>query len=216
MENCNVEKFLEFLKEPTQNFKDIVISNNQTFYSCLFYYLDKIDEMVEYIKNDEIEEGYILNNLLFLQPLSTPFIEAYMKMISNSEISFEKRIEYVYRVSTSLLSNLKNQKMIIRKTSKTTKIFDGVEKDLEIILNDLQQYEEKLKLLKEKQQNQKKINELKSEISKYQQQLKVNKVEKLESILATYKKRKQEIDELKKEIEESKKQLRLLDDRAIQ
>ena len=111
---------------------------------------------------------------------------------------------------------MKKQKIIIRKTSKTTKIFDGVEKDLEIILNDLQKYEEQLKLLKEKQQNQKKVNELKAEISKYQQQLKVNKVEKLETILATYKKRKQEIDELKTEIEESKKQLTLLDDRAIQ
>ena len=209
MENlCNLEKFRIFLNKEPEEFNELIKNGNEEFILNLFCALEEenIDKIVTFIKNDEKNaNGYILNNLLQLEPVSLPIIDRFIKSGFLDEYEFIERVEKVREITSHILDTLKDEKLKIRRGIKEEKNITNSSADLlQQVLNEVEKHSKKLETLKEKQKNYKELEKLKSQILEIEKELKIKNIEEMKDKLKYYQNKKKDIDKIKDEISKSK------------
>ena len=210
MENlCNLEKFRIFLNKESEEFNEVIKNGNEEFILNLFCALEEenIDKIVTFIKNDEQNaRGYILNNLLQLEPVSLPIIDRFIKSGFLDEYSFIKRVDMVRKISSHILETLRKEKLKIRKGSNDEgqDIYNSSIL-LQQVMNEIEKHSEKLEELKEKQEKDKELESIKNQILEIEKELNITNIEDMDEKLKYYINKKKVIDQIQEEINESKK-----------
>jgi len=204
MDNYNFTKFRILLEKSPQEFKELLNTNPKEIYINLFEAIKKetIPEIIEFIKDDELHNnGYILDNLLLLEPLSLPIINSFIESGFLDEIDFIKRLEISRTLGLNILSNLQKLKMKIRND----KSISGISSDnLNNLLKEVDKHKNELESLKKQKEAKIELKNLQEEIQNIKKELAVSNQKELEEQLKFYKLKKEEIDKIKKEIELSK------------
>jgi len=208
MLQCNLEKFRIFLEKDPEEFHKLIIENNEDLILNLICALknSNISKIIAIIKEAEKNgNSNILDNLLQLEPFSNPIIEEFIKSGFLNELEFVERVDKVRKITSNLLNSLVEEKKFIRKNASTQiSSINSSQKELELVLKEIQKYENELKILKDKKENDKKLKNLQKEINLIKKELQARNIKSLELELEKLKKQKAEIDSLKEEIEKSK------------
>lgn len=203
----SIDRFKIILNKSTDEFQKLIISEGIELYESLVYFMqvDKIDKIIEIIKNNELkdQDKNVLKNLLALEPFSSPIIEKFLesKFLENSE--FIDKIDYVKTISYGVIASLEKHKKDIRRiTDKDVKIGKTQEK-LNAVLQEIEKNSKDLKNLQDQKDGNKRLAEIKNEIENIQKELQVNSTEELEKKLKEYMEYRNKIYKIQEEIEKS-------------
>ena len=167
--------------------------NKQEIVEILFKAKENINEVVNLIRNDLEEEGYIFTNLLYLFPFSSDIVSEVLKRGLLEERDLLNRIDIVFETTSNMKELLKDIKKLVRNDGFT---LSKMEERLDEVNKELKKYESELKKKQELKEKLNKLNYLKSE---------VKDIKELEEYINKLESSKLILDKLKKEIDRSKR-----------
>jgi hypothetical protein len=206
--SCNLEKFRILLNKPVEEFSLLLQHGNEELIINIFCALkdENIDKVVAFIKSDEqIGNGYILDNLLQLEPLSLPIVDRFIKSGFLDEYDFIKRVDAIRNITSHILETLRKEKLKIRRNANEESSKPNNSMDLlQQVIDEIEKHSERLKNLKDTKEKNIELKELKAKILEIEDELNVKNIEEMDDKLKNYQKKKKDIDKIKEEINKSK------------
>jgi HD superfamily phosphohydrolase len=199
MDRCSVDKFIIFLSKDQDEFKELLLSNNQDFISGIFCALENQDRLILLIKRHH-KSDLIIDNLLLLEPLTSTIIDRFIEDEFIDSNDMIKKMDNVEKVASNILKNLNDKKVRIRKEFNQSSVNDN----LENVIKEISKHSDILDKKKQELKKQGELDQIKNEIKQIEEELNIHNQQELRSKLNSYKEMKEEFKKIEEEIENSK------------